>query len=99
MRLITFAFRKDRTPMAMQRAYQWYTFEQYHEIEEQYPDRKFELVEGQIREMAGGTFEHSKIAVNLTIHIGIHLRRQVCQIVNSDLHVHPLGRKDPSYLP
>jgi Uma2 family endonuclease len=63
------------------------------------PDRKFEYVDGQVFEMSGEMFEHSKIAVNLNREISIHLRRKVCQIVNSDMHVLPFGSDDPSYLP
>src|SRR5216110_478511 len=77
----------------------WFTVEDYHKIEENNPDRKFEFVDGQIFEMSGGTFEHSQIAVNLTREISTHLRRKACQIVNSDMHVLPSGSDDPSYLP
>ena len=85
--------------MAMQHAYQWYTFEQYLKTEEQYPDRKFEYIQGQIREMAGGTFEHARIALNLANKIDTYLGDGLCQVIHSDIHVFPLGGKDPSYLP
>ena len=85
--------------MAMQRAYQRYTFEQYLKTEEQYPDRKFEYVKGQIREIARGTFEHTRIALNLITKMDVYLRNGPCQVVHSDVHVFPLGEKDPSYLP
>jgi Uma2 family endonuclease len=77
----------------------WFTVEDYHQIEANNPDHKFEYIDGQVFEMSGGTFEHSKIAVNLNREISTHLRRKACQIVNSDMHVLPLGGDDPSYLP
>ena len=61
----------------------WFSVEDYHQIEENNPDRKYEYVDGQIFEMSGGTAEHSRIAVNLTREISTHLRRKTCQIVNS----------------
>src|SRR6516162_3111912 len=84
--------------MALQHPH-WYSVEDYHQIEENNPDRKYEYVDGQIFEMSAGTFEHSKIAVNLNREISTHLRRKVCQVVNSDMHVLPFGSDDPSYLP
>ena len=84
--------------MALQHPH-WLTVEDYHQIEENNPDRKFEYVNEQIFEMSGGMFEHSQITVNLTREISTHLRRKTCQIVNSDMHVLPLGSDDPSYLP
>jgi Uma2 family endonuclease len=77
----------------------WFSAEDYHQIEENNPDRKFEYVDGQIFEMSSETFEHSQIAVNLIREISTHLRRKACQIVNSGMHVLPSGSDDPSYLP
>jgi Uma2 family endonuclease len=77
----------------------WFSVEDYHQIEENNPDRKFEYVNGQIFEMSGETFEHSQVAVNLIREISTHLRRKACKIVNSDMHVLPSGSDDPSYLP
>ncbi len=84
--------------MAIQHRH-WFSVEDYHQIEVDNPDRKFEYVDGQVFEMSGGTFEHSQIAVNLTREISIHLRGKVCRIANSDIHVLPGGSDDPSYLP
>jgi Uma2 family endonuclease len=91
-------WKKGTQPMALQHPH-WLTVEDYHQIEENNPDRKFEYVDGQVFEMSGGTFEHSQIAVNLTIAIGSHLRGKTCRVVNSDIHVLPLGSDNPSYLP
>jgi Uma2 family endonuclease len=77
----------------------WFSVEDYHQIEENNPDRKFEYVDGQVFEKSSETFEHSQITINLTREIGTHLRRRACQVANSDMHVLPLGTDDPSYLP
>jgi Uma2 family endonuclease len=77
----------------------WFSVEDYHQIEENNPNSKYEYIDGQVFEMSGGTFEHSQIAVNLTREISTHLRRKVCRIANSDVHVLPSGSDNPSYLP
>jgi Uma2 family endonuclease len=77
----------------------WFSVEDYHQIEENNPDRKYEYVDGQIFEKSGETFGHSHIAVNLMREISTHLRGKVGRTVNSDMHVLPLGTDDPSYLP
>jgi Uma2 family endonuclease len=77
----------------------WFSVEDYHQIEENNPDHKFEYVDGQIFDMSGGTFEHSQIALNLAMEIGPHLRGKICRIANSDMHVLPLGDDNPTYLP
>jgi Uma2 family endonuclease len=77
----------------------WYTIEEYHKIEEENPDCKFEYIDGEVRIMAGGTHEHMKIAVNLVIILGNHLADSVCQVANSDIHVLPTGSGNLSYLP
>jgi len=46
----------------------------------------------------GGTYEHTKIAVNLVTILNIHLEDSVYQVVNSDIHVLPTGCDNPSYL-
>jgi Uma2 family endonuclease len=53
-----------------------FTPAEYLEWEEQQEFRN-EFVKGEVYAMTGGTINHSKIAVNLTISIGSHL-----QIVN-----------------
>src|SRR5579864_6937761 len=84
--------------MALQHPH-WLTVEDYHQIEENNPDRKFEYIDGQVFELSGGTFEHSQIALNLATAIRPHLRGKVCRIANSDVHVLPSGSDNPSYLP
>lgn len=77
----------------------WHSVEEYHKIEEENPNCKFEYIDGEVRAMAGGTYKHMKIAVNLVTVLNIHLEDSVCQVANSDIHVLPTGRDNLSYLP
>ena len=77
----------------------WYSVEEYHEIEEENPNCKFEYIDGEVRIMAGGTYKHAKIAMNLIAILTFHLEDSTCQVVNSDVHVLPTGRDNPSYFP
>ena len=77
----------------------WVSLEEYHKIEEENPDCKFEYANGQVYAMAGGSLKHSRIAVNLLITLGVHLRGTGCRVFNSDAHVLPTGTGNPSYLP
>lgn len=51
------------------------------------PDRKFELVDGAIRMMTGGTPAHSRVASNILINLGQKLRGTGCRAYNSDMPV------------
>jgi Uma2 family endonuclease len=77
----------------------WVSLEEYHKIEEENPDRKFEYANGQVYAMAGGTLRHSQVAVNLITALRVHLRGAGCRVFNSDAHVLPTGDGNPSYLP
>jgi Uma2 family endonuclease len=77
----------------------WVSLEEYHKIEEENPDCKFEYANGQVYAMAGGSRKHSRIAVNLIMALGAHLRGTSCRVFNSDVHVLPTGTGNPSYLP
>ncbi len=50
-------------------------------------DRKFELVDGVIRMMTGGTPAHSRVASNILIYLGTKLRGTGCRAYNSDMGV------------
>jgi Uma2 family endonuclease len=63
-----------------------FTPAEYLEWEEQQEFRN-EFVKGEVYAMTGGTINHSKIAVNLTISIGSHLQSGNCQLLNSDAKV------------
>jgi Uma2 family endonuclease len=85
--------------MVTQRAYQWYSLEEYHKMEEENPDYKFEYINGQVYAIAGGSSEHSRIAVNMVSALNFHLRGKSCLPFNSDMKVLPQGDEDPSYYP
>ncbi len=53
--------------------------------EAQRAETKRDYYNGQVYSMAGGSPEHSQIAVNLTSELRIRLRGRGCQIFNSDL--------------
>ena len=74
----------------------WVSLEEYHKIEEENPDRKFEYANGQVYAMAGGSLKHSRIAVNLLIALGVHLSATDCRVFNSDAYVLPTGAGNPS---
>ncbi len=76
----------------------WISIEEYHEIERN-SEVKYEYSDGRIYAMAGGTFEHSQIALNLGGTLNVHLRGKVCRVFNSDMKVLPLDDENPSYYP
>jgi Uma2 family endonuclease len=49
--------------------------------------------------MSGGTAEHSRIAINVTIALELHLRGKDCRVFNSDMKVLPRDDENPSYFP
>jgi Uma2 family endonuclease len=77
----------------------WITIEEYHRIEQQNSEVKYEYSDGRVYAMAGGTYNHSSISLNLGSVLKAHLRGKVCRVVNSDMHVLPRGDENPSYLP
>jgi Uma2 family endonuclease len=83
--------------MAISREH-WYSVEEYHKIEEENPNCKFEYIDGEVRIMAGEYYKHMKMAVNLVTILNIHLEDSVCQVASSDIHVLPAGHGNPSYL-
>ncbi len=74
------------------------SLDEYHEIERT-SDVKYEYADYHIYAMSGGTSEHSRIAMNLSTALSIHLGNNVCQVFNSDMKVLPLGDENPSYFP
>jgi len=83
--------------MAIEREH-WISLEEYHEIERN-SEVKYEYSDGQIYDMSGGTFAHSRIAINLVSILNVHLRGKVCQVANSDIKVLPSGDENPTYYP
>lgn len=66
--------------------YQPITVEQFLDIDFG-TDRKFELVDGVIRMMTGGTPAHSRVATNLVSFLHQRLRGTGCRAYNSDMGV------------
>lgn len=50
-------------------------------------DRKFELVDGVIQMMTGGTPAHSRVATNILSYLGPRLRGTGCRAYNSDMGI------------
>ena len=73
---------------------QYYTVEEYL-WEEQRSSFKREYHKGQIYAMAGGSLEHSLIAVNLVAELRSQLRGRGCQVFNSDMKVAAPGNPRP----
>lgn len=55
---------------------------------EAHGDAKHEFLQGQVYAMAGGTFNHARIAGNLFASLRQLLRGKPCQPMNSDMRVH-----------
>jgi Uma2 family endonuclease len=72
--------------IALKEDFPHFTPAEYLAWEEQ-QEFRHEYVDGEVYAMTGGTINHSKIAVNLTIALGNHLRGSGCQILNSDAKV------------
>ncbi len=63
-----------------------YTVAEYLAME-QVADYKSEYYNGEIYAMSGGTSDHSLIAVNLVIELGLQLRAKPCRVYNSDMRL------------
>ncbi len=50
-------------------------------------ERKFEYIDGALRLLAGGSGNHSLVALNLAAMLRELLRSQVCRVFNSDMRV------------
>lgn len=68
----------DRTRMSVQ---------EYFELERSNPDRRYEYIDGQVYLMAGGTFNHSTVSVNIVSLLKRLLRGGPCRAYNSDIKV------------
>jgi Uma2 family endonuclease len=63
-----------------------YTVQEYL-WEEQRSEVKRDFYNGQVYNMAGGTANHSRIAINLITALAVALRGKGCEVFNSDLKV------------
>ena len=64
-----------------------YTFNEYLAWQTRYPDAKWELIDGVIYAMAGGTAAHSAIAMRLAYLLYAAADAHGCQVFGSDLNV------------
>ncbi len=62
--------------------------EEYFQIERDHPERKYEYMDGVITMLAGGTADHSTIALNLVGILRGLLRGTSCRVYNSDMRVY-----------
>lgn len=60
--------------------------EDYLKLEEVSPE-KHEFYQGQVFAMAGGTFQHARIGLNVTTELAVRLRGKPCQPMNSDMRI------------
>lgn len=67
-------------------AIQYFTREDYFAFEET-SEEKHEFFRGEIFAMAGGTFNHSAIALNVATNLKIKLRNKPCRPTNSDTKI------------
>ena len=63
-----------------------FTVEEYLAFEAE-SEFKHEFIDGVIYEMTGGTLNHSRIKVNMTVALEIQLRSGHCTVCNSDMRV------------
>ncbi len=64
---------------------------------EELQELRYEYINGEVYAMTGGTVNHGKIAVNLTIALGNHLRDSGCQVLNSDVKVQTIESNSYCY--
>jgi Uma2 family endonuclease len=62
------------------------TYEEYRSFERSSPT-KHEFVAGELFAMAGGSFDHSTIAVNVVVALHAALRDSPCTTLNSDMRI------------
>lgn len=60
--------------------------EDYLKLEETSTE-KHEFYQGQVFAMAGGTFQHARIGLNVTTELAVRLRGKLCQPMNSDMRI------------
>jgi Uma2 family endonuclease len=66
--------------------------EEYHELEEISPERKYEYIKGVAYMMSGGSIEHDQITYNTRVALTRRLRAGPCRVFGTDVQV-LLGQK------
>ena len=71
------------------------TVEEFYDLYEAV-DERYELVDGEVWSMSGGTAAHSMVSGNLLTALNVRLRGSGCRTFNSDMGLR-LGRRDVRY--
>ncbi|MFN0314865.1 MAG: Uma2 family endonuclease [Burkholderiales bacterium] len=61
-------------------------------------DERYELVDGEILAMTGGTYAHDRVRNNLILALGPHLRGTGCRLVGPDVKLRA-SEESPAYYP
>ena len=61
--------------------------EEYLELDRNSQNARYEYIDGHVTMLAGGSLNHSTIAVNITSILKAHLRGGSCRVFNSDARV------------
>lgn len=70
--------------VAAQQSSQFVSVEAWRELERTSSDSKHEYIDGSVYAMAGGTLDHSQIAINTLITLATALGNGPCRVYNSD---------------
>ncbi len=82
--------------VAVQKDDRYFTPEEYFAWEEKQLE-KYELIDGRVYAMSGGTQNHSAIKLNVVSIIRAYLRGKPCRVFNSDLKVNILHTSNYTY--
>ena len=69
------------------------TVEQWRDLQRASHDVKHEYIDGQLYAMAGGSLDHSAIAINVVIALSAALAPGPCRVYNSDAAVRLSARR------
>lgn len=61
--------------------------EEYFALDDASPEIRYEYIDGEVYALAGGSLDHSSIAVNLIAELKNRLRGKTCRVYNSDARV------------
>jgi Uma2 family endonuclease len=77
--------------------YNYYTLEEYLDIERSAETYKHELHEGYLISMQGASINHVRINGNLMVSIGSYLKNKPCDVFANDLKVAILSKESVTY--
>jgi Uma2 family endonuclease len=82
--------------MAMGEPVPQLSYDEYLRLERE-SDEKHEWLDGVLYAMAGGTYEHGRLAAALIRELGIALRGMPCNVLSSDVRVRILATRRATY--